>query len=105
MPGRVVRADDRHRALEERRLEELTQERDHWALSHRLVCAELAEYEAALRALVAGDPIVRYGGADFGCWFCETDASLWAVRPEQVEHSDDCAWVRARALLEGEGEE
>jgi hypothetical protein len=80
MPGIVVRADDAHRALEERRTEEL---------------------EAALRALVAVEPIVRYGGADFGCWFCETDESLWAVRPEQVEHSADCAWVRARALLGG----
>lgn len=99
MGGIVVRASDRHRAIEKRRLEELTQERDHWALSHRLVCAELAEMEAALRALVAVDPIVRYGGAACGCWFCETPESLWAVRPEQVEHSATCPWVRARALL------
>jgi hypothetical protein len=78
MPGIVVRADDRHRDTNERRTEEL---------------------EAALRALVAGDPIVRYGGAACGCWFCETDASLWAVRPEQVVHSATCPWVAARALL------
>jgi hypothetical protein len=83
MPGIVVRADDAHRALEERRTEEL---------------------EAALRALVAVEPIVRHGPADYDCHHCNTEGagSWWAVRPEEVEHSGDCPWVRARALLGGE---
>jgi hypothetical protein len=109
MPGIVVRADDRHRALEERRpvgleaaLEAAQRGVDRWREAAEIEYARGRALEAALAALVAGDPLVRYGGADFGCWFCETDDSRWAVRPEQVEHAADCAWVRAKALLAGE---
>jgi hypothetical protein len=109
MAGIVVRADDRHRALEERRTEELGRALeaaqrgvDRWREAAEIEYARGRALEAALRALVAGDPIVQHGGADFGCWFCETEESRWAVRPEQVEHSGDCAWARARALLDGQ---
>jgi hypothetical protein len=85
MAGRVMQADDRDRALEE--LER-----------------EAGRLRAALRALVAVEPIVRHGPADYDCFFCNTEGagSWWAVRPEQVEHSATCPWVRARVLLGGE---
>jgi hypothetical protein len=107
--GRRISPADAHRALEERRTEELARALeaaqrgvDRWREAAEIEYARGRALEAALRALVAGDPLVRYGGADFGCWFCETEASRWAVRPEQVVHSATCPWVHAKRLLGGE---
>jgi hypothetical protein len=81
--GRVVRADDAHRALEERRLEELE------------AALELAtaRYRAAEEMLVDNMPedwLVRATGH-------HTFESLWATDSDFVESMR----LEARALLEG----
>jgi hypothetical protein len=62
-------------------------------------CDEGERLRAALDALVARDPIVRYGSVSYGCHYCDDESAVWAYRREQVEHAEDCPWVRARDAL------
>jgi hypothetical protein len=81
MPGRVVRADDRHRALEERRLEELTR-------ALELATARYRAAEEMLSDNMPEDWLVRATGH-------HTFDALWATDSEWVESMR----LEARALL------
>jgi hypothetical protein len=84
MAGIVVRADDRHRALEERRMEELT----------RALELATARYRAAEEMLVDTMPedwLVRATGH-------HTFDALWATDSDFVESMR----LEARALLDGQ---
>jgi hypothetical protein len=72
---------------------------DHDAEEH---AAAVADLEAALRALVAVEPL---GESDYGglyCCYCPDDATLDPPGSHDYGkkgHHPDCPWVRARTLL------
>jgi hypothetical protein len=74
---------------------------DHDAMreAHRIVALD-----AALRALVADEPLVNDREDYWRCAFCEADAPVYG--PEAgapFVHEAACPWLRARELLGGAG--
>ena len=60
----------------------------------------VAALEAALGALVETDPIVRLSSARYYCHHC----GAWDWQARGVVHADDCAYVRAAALVAAPGD-
>jgi hypothetical protein len=55
--------------------------------------AQSAALRDQLAALVAVDPIVRYGSGDYVCHFCYAEH-----HNRRVQHADDCPWQMAQGL-------